>query len=251
MFTKNLKPAAAFSLLRLGRNHDGGYLVVEASIQQADVLISMGISTDWSFEKDFFKLNPVPIQAYDHTVTPRFWRRYITKAFEKACLKGHVKRFINSVKLYRDYKRFFTNNIKHVKKMIGVKSQGGLSMKDIMQGIDSSKTIFFKIDIEGSEYRILNELLEYSSRICGLAIEFHDVDLHRERIEAFIKSFPLTMVHVHPNNFGGVDANGDPLVIEVSFANTPTRTGAVWKQPHPLDQPCDPNAKDLNLIFSA
>ena len=50
-----------------------------------------------------------------------------------------------------------------------------------------SKNLFFKIDIEGSEYRLLEELVEFQGTMCGLVIEFHDIDLHIEKINNFIK----------------------------------------------------------------
>ena len=51
----------------------------------------------------------------------------------------------------------------------------------------------------------------------GLVIEFHDVDLHQEKILEFINNFNLELTHIHPNNFGLKDDNGDPKVIEMTF----------------------------------
>ena len=42
-------------LIRIGRNHDGGYLIAKVDIEKSDLLISFGISDDWSFERDFVK----------------------------------------------------------------------------------------------------------------------------------------------------------------------------------------------------
>ena len=40
-------------LIRLGKNNDGGYLVSEKDIKHTKNLISLGVSFDISFEKDF------------------------------------------------------------------------------------------------------------------------------------------------------------------------------------------------------
>ena len=67
--SKNLQPKFSSKLFRLGKNNDGGYLVGPKSLNKAKVLISYGISDDWSFEKGFLKYNPnILILAYDHTL---------------------------------------------------------------------------------------------------------------------------------------------------------------------------------------
>ena len=53
--------------------------------------------------------------------------------------------------------------------------------------------------------------------MCGLVIEFHDIDLHIEKIKNFINSFNLTLTHVHPNNYGAVDSKWKPHCYRVNF----------------------------------
>jgi hypothetical protein len=48
---------------------------------------------------------------------------------------------------------------------------------------------------------MLDELIDNASLITGLAIEFHDVDLHMDRLQDFVSRFPLRLVHTHCNNF--------------------------------------------------
>ena len=52
-----LNPYKNDNLIRLGKDYDGGYLVDKKSVLSTDVLIAIGISYDWSFERDFFKFN--------------------------------------------------------------------------------------------------------------------------------------------------------------------------------------------------
>ena len=40
-------------LVRLGRDHDGGYLINVADIEDSEYIISLGIFDDWSFEENF------------------------------------------------------------------------------------------------------------------------------------------------------------------------------------------------------
>ena len=52
-----LKPLKNSNLLRLGRNHDGGYIVDSAVINKCNTLITFGLGPDWSFELDAIKRN--------------------------------------------------------------------------------------------------------------------------------------------------------------------------------------------------
>ena len=64
---KILKPKFQYQLVRLGKKNDGGYLVGEETVKKAEALISFGIKNDWSFEKDFRKINnKSKIKCYDN-----------------------------------------------------------------------------------------------------------------------------------------------------------------------------------------
>ena len=107
---------------------------------------------------------------------------------------------------------------------------------------------FIKIDIETSEYRILKDLLENQDKFTGIAIEFHDVDLHLDKILNFVNSLDMTLVHIHPMN-QALTVDNIPIQIELSFAKKPKIIGEDSKVPHPLDMPGDPTFKDINLQF--
>ena len=65
---KIFQPFRCQSLVRLGKNHDGGYLVNSQDIAKAQRLLSFGIGTDTSFEQDFVDLNACAVDAYDASV---------------------------------------------------------------------------------------------------------------------------------------------------------------------------------------
>ena len=50
-----LKPIKTSNLTRLGRNHDGGYVVDFEIVKGCNTLISFGLGPDWSFELDYIK----------------------------------------------------------------------------------------------------------------------------------------------------------------------------------------------------
>ena len=51
------KPINFDDLQRIGKPNDGGYVVRKQDIIDTEHLISLGISFDWSFEKEFYKKN--------------------------------------------------------------------------------------------------------------------------------------------------------------------------------------------------
>ena len=79
-----------------------------------------------------------------------------------------------------------------------------------------SKTLL-KIDIERDEYKILSEIINLN--ILCLIIEFTDFEQNIDQIENFVKNTCLKIIHVHGNNFGGIDAKGNPKHLEITFGN--------------------------------
>ena len=240
-----LKPKKTYKLSRFGRNNDGGYLVSNQSVLQAKILISFGILDDISFESDFLKINQIPILCYDHTLKKSYWKKRLFNDFGAAIYNLNWNFLSNTIKRYFESKNFFKlDNITLFNKTI---STG--NVEEIFNKNNFAKPLFFKIDIEGSEYRILNELIEIQESICGLIIEFHDIDLHLEKIINFVQKCNLTLTHVHPNNYGDKDKNGNPTVIELTFERNPIEISNNINLPNLYDHPNNPAANDITLKF--
>ena len=77
----SFKPA--IDLIRIGRDNDGGYLVCQSDVDNSDLLISLGISDDWSFEKDFKLKQDVEIFAYDASVNEQVFLKRFLKSLVK------------------------------------------------------------------------------------------------------------------------------------------------------------------------
>ena len=255
MLPKQFKPKHKYNLLRLGRNNDGGYLVEKNSIFQSSCLVSFGIGYDWSFEKDFFHLRNVPIHCYDHTLKyssiKKFSRHNLFCLLKPSMWRFEVfKELKKNIFLYKDYKSFFKGDIVHFRSAIGI-GYKRIKLKEIF-GRTKHTSIFLKIDIEGSEYRILDEIIALQHFICGLVIEFHDIDLHQEKILSFINNFKLKLVHVHGQNPGGqqyLTELGDPMQLEMTFSANENFLDSNPQIPHDLDQVSDPRFAETNLHF--
>lgn len=241
-----LKYKSAVDLVRVGKDCDGGYLISKQDIEASDTLIGLGISEDWSFEADFYSYKNVPVIAYDASVNKKYFLKRIIKSLPRL---DKPKMLPNSIKRYLSYTDFFKNNRKHIEKFVGLNFGDSCGIDSVFKETDSSK-LFLKIDIEGSEYRILDDLINNKNRITGLVIEFHDCDLHIDRIQSFVERFKIPLVHIHANNFAPTtEDTGLPLVLEMTFSKN-AKLGADSILPHKFDTPNNRDDSEITLKFS-
>jgi hypothetical protein len=258
MLPKFLKPNQEYDLIRLGQDNDGGYLVEKKSILDSRCLITLGLGYDWSFEKAYSEYQEKPVFCYDHTVSyssvkkicRKFIASYIFRIFKPKYFlkKNFFNHLVKNVLLFNDYKKFFSGKAEHFKKRIG-SGAGGIMLNKILEKNKELFPIFLKVDIEGSEYRIFDEIIENQNLFTGIAIELHDIDLHLDKIEKFINELKMELVHIHPQNPAFVTEDHIPTQIELTFAKTPNPIGPVAKLPHKLDQPADPTFEEIELKF--
>jgi hypothetical protein len=243
MLPKNFRPKKNYDLLRVGRNNDGGYLVEKNSIKNSKTLISFGIGNDWSFESHFKSHNNIKIFAYDYSVNSFFWSR------QSRDLQFLFNEFFSN----KNENYFFATKISKT----GLKYLENISLEipDIFNSLEfnlygGTKPIFFKIDIEGSEYRILDDLINYQKDIEGLVIEFHNVDLHLEKISKFLDNINLELCHIHANNFENLDKFGIPTTLELTFSKNPIKLNDDSVNfPNFLDQKNNPDYDEIFLKF--
>jgi len=244
------RPVQPPSLVRLGRAYDGGYLIDSRDIMASDSLVSLGVYDDWSFERAFVKQRNVPVLAYDGSIDGR----YFAQRIYRSVVDRHPKVFLKSIALLADYLWFFSGRRRHVKSFVAsdtlVPSVSLAQVFDRIQKPNLRKPLL-KIDIEGAEYKILDELVARADATAALAIEFHDCDQHLEEIERFIERYPLRLVHIHANNFGEpVSASGIPYSLELTFSSSPQQETDVVL-PHPLDMPNKRGAEEVAISFAA
>lgn len=235
------KPKENYQLKRFGKENDGGYLVNPKSILSSKNLVSIGVFDDWSFEKDFIKLNKnTKVFCYDNFISFKFIFIRSIKKLILDLLSFKFKKIYQYIYLILDY-LVISRKIKFIKKTVHKNH-----IREIMIDLDK---VFLKVDIEGSEYSILGDILDTQKKITGLIIEFHDVDKNKRIIENFIKSFDLELTHIHPNNYGKLDLNNDPSIIELTFEKYLETINKEMKFPHDLDQSNNPKKSEIILKF--
>ncbi|MFL2853412.1 MAG: FkbM family methyltransferase [Candidatus Pelagibacter sp.] len=237
------KPNKKYSLVRVGRDFDGGYLVGKDTILNSDTLVSFGINDDWSFERDFKNINSeTKVICYDDKPILKYLFKKLI--IDTIFLFSHLK--VNKIFVLTKKIIYFLKDkkkLKFIKKKI---AYGDL--KEIVKDIESN-FIFLKIDIEGFEYRILEDILLYQKKFTGIIIEFHDIDYHKDLIKNFINKLNLSLVHIHPNNNSLIDSNNDPTCVEITFEKKPIEREEELNFPNELDMRNNPKKKDVLLNF--
>lgn len=213
-------------MIRIGHNADGGYVVAKRSLE-AKNLISFGLGKDWSFEKQWLDLNPHSfIHVYDGTVFP--------EAFQET--------------LKSDYQLFFKSPVTHFRENV---HPGNIEL--ILNKLQGSA--FLKVDIEGAEYDLIPYIAK-AQNIIGITIEFHTLD-SEYRSQQFKSTIDLLhnfkIVHIHANNFGGVNIDKLPHTLEISFLRQDLCSSSSEKRYHSylegLDAPNSLNNIEYSLYF--
>jgi len=156
-----------------------------------------------------------------------------------------------------DYIVFFRGDKIHFQQRIWCDNQANsATVQDAFGRLPADCPVFVKIDIEGGEYRILDDLLRYGRNIVAIAIEFHDVDILSDRFNSLVDKIKrdFYIVHLHANNMGGMAPFGFPIAPELTFLNKrffsapPPPSGSKYPSPG-LDQPNNPRLPEFTFEF--
>ena len=215
---KVLQPFYCEDIIRIGKDHDGGYLVSKEDVLKSSRLLSFGVGGDISFEEDFLKLNDCESDLYDD------------RDFE--------------------FEGFLNDKRRMHKALVG---SNGVSLASMLT--DKDQNVFLKCDIEGSEYDLLDDIIANSHKFSGLTMEFHDVNIYGafNELTNFISKIDQKLIHIHVNTWTWVKLQDDsylPSVIEVTFSsNKNISFHRDIQLPHKLDQSNDPDGADFFLTF--
>jgi hypothetical protein len=230
---QQLRPFLYPALVRLGPPTDGGYVIPVDQVSHCRQLISLGLCDNWKFDKEVLKLNPsISIVGVDHTVGPSFFICRIPLILFKIC--GYSLLF-NRAKVYKhldrlhtslEYFTFFGDAHKHLKKRVAASADGprDITLSAILDTTarGTECDVLLKMDIEGSEYEIVPDIIKNQERIRCLVTEFHFLDQRTEEFNRVIHSLGrhFSIIHIHGNNIAPYDkANDFPVTIEISWVN--------------------------------
>jgi hypothetical protein len=251
------KPFHREDLIRIGSAHDGGYIITKNALYNSDYLVSLGISTDWTFEKEFNELINCKVHCYDHSINFKFFLKSSIISITGSLFSLLVKMNKKVVMLPVQYKRFFIKGKKHFIEKVGNNPEKETNFEKIFSRIPEDKKVFLKMDIEGSEYLVLDELDKFYHRISGIVIELHNLDTLYDSVNKHIDKLKeyFDIVHIHVNNYGKINADKIPDVIEVTFENKKIFSGKsrLSDFQYPilnLDSPNNKRIADYKIIFN-
>lgn len=257
-----LNPVVVPDLVRLGNKGDGGYVIPQSALRDMDALLSFGVSTDWSLEEDVFRAKDgLTIHAYDHTVGTEFFLRSISLGLIKfAAGRGSIRDLLHRFNIYLGYRRFFDSSARiHFRQRIFNRFDAtfDVTLQEVFSRVNNKSNIFVKMDIEGGEYRVIDDLIQFHQRIGVMAIEFHDTWPLREVFLTKVKSIleHFEVVHIHGNNCGGLGDDGLPEIVEMTFVNKRLMSEVTaYRDKLPisgLDFPNSPLKSEYQLVFAS
>ena len=203
--------------IRLGSIGDGGYELSHKKIMDADILFSGGISSNVEFEYDVFRMNKnIKIVMVDPTVSGfKLLGKGIARFFLKK--KYKLRYLINALTFI-----LLSNSERVVHKSLWINKKNTIfSILNDTFDKEKKEHILLKLDIEGSEYDILDEVLFNLESFNTMIFEFHDLNIRNQDLIKFIEDcesqFCITALNI--NRSGGIH-NGLPKVIELTFESS-------------------------------
>ena len=186
--------AEEFDLVRVGRDYDGGYIMLDDL--PGGIAYSFGISTDVSWDKDMASRG-YDVFMYDHTIdglpeeNPRF----------------HWSKLGISDGTSQD------DRLKTLEELITA------------NGHEGERNMILKMDVEGAEWGFLETAKpETLAQFSQMTFEFHDMTNPQdpERVLSSLRKINAThqLVHLHANNFSGyitADGKNFASVLEASY----------------------------------
>jgi hypothetical protein len=252
-----LNPYALSDMLRLGVKLDGGYVIPQRALNDAEALIVLGVGNDWSFERDITRIKPnIVIHAYDHSITFAVLLKRLLGSIYGFCLgRSNFYRIAVLLRACTDI-GFLNHRMVHFRERVCKQATlaDEADINSIMSRLGMTKNILFKMDIEGDEYALIDDILRYQQAIHCLIIEFHKAGHKRElflqSVNRILEHFHI--VHIHGNNHSGCAEDGWPNTPEITFLNKRFPISPQFRDRLPvagLDWPNNPQRPDIAIWF--
>ena len=115
MLEKFYKPVVNVPLSRIGSKKDGGYYLPNKIIKISKKIISCGLGSDWSFEKNLQKKNKdITIVFYDHSINFIFWfKTTISYIYFFIRYRSDIKNIL----IFFNYIKFFKHKILNMRNL--------------------------------------------------------------------------------------------------------------------------------------
>jgi len=220
--SKVFEPRGLNSLVRLGSDHDGGYVVSADAVASSRQLLSLGLGKNCDFEKDFAAMARLErLACYDASIDTEALRRRYTRARLLSLFRPERHRhFVSYYKQYRALFESGRSGFSHIREDAGTTD----GLVPLAEAIDllapEPGKLFLKVNTGGREYDFLDQIIEANDYLAGLVIVFHDASERMREIEVFVdvmREF-MTIDNTTADNTAGLSGVGIPNVVEMSFS---------------------------------
>ena len=200
---------------RFGSIDDGGYFISPKNVFEADILLSGGISSNTEFEYDMFRYNKnLQIVMVDPTVSKM---KLLTKSVIRIFFgkKEKLRYCVNTLVFIMMLR---SGRVWHIKKWLSSKTGIFDCINEKKLNFENKK-ILLKLDIEGSEYDLLEEIVNHIHFFNCMIFEFHNLDERHPEFYDFLKkcSIHFDIIYLEVNPSGGFSKSGQPKVVELSL----------------------------------
>jgi hypothetical protein len=249
-----LQPVQLNDLIRVGNESDGGYLLPNTYLTRIDRLLSLGLGENWTFETELSLLNKnLKIEVYDHTVSIKYFLIKSINGIAKFILrKGSFRDLISRFNRLVSYLSFWILNRENQHTKIRISKE---SFASIISNLNQDNKVGIKIDIEGSEWEILDLLASNQISFEFIILEVHNFDDHADELQHFHSQIEknFTLIHLHANNFDGVGTNHFPRVFEIVLVRNDGSLKLSGKRDvlplNGIDRPNARNRPDFRIEF--
>lgn len=229
-----MAPIEIPDLIRMGSDYDGGYVLSERVLPASQGMLSLGVGDNWTFDQEWRDRKPTDvIHSYDGTIS--------------------VDRM--SPEKQQSYRHCFQGLTKHYTENAGKTTKPGVvSFPDMLDRMDVDQ-IFLKMDVEGAEFHLADDIYNNAHRVTGITGEYHYTCKFREMFLDQMRRFneKFYIIHVHYNNGAVLCDDNLPNVLEFTLLRRDLYDGPVVQRFNSylpeLDQPNDPNQPDLEIHF--
>ena len=159
---------------------------------------------------------------------------------------------------YKKYKNFFKlSSVKLYKEKIACpsKNRNEADLKKVLSRVKDNSKVFLKIDIQGNEYEIIDQMVENFQQINMLVVQFYWINKNEDQFINSIKKLKnkYEIIHIHANNHHGKLENGLPIMLEITLLNKKFIPISVeYLNDFPikgLDYSSHPNREDISFSF--
>lgn len=241
-----LQPKIVSNLTRIGNSSDGGYALSLLAISNSDSILALGLGENWTFEKGISHLNPkARIDIYDDTVSIQYFAQKALKGLLKFLVFRESRRNLSSrFKRLMDYFQFWYQISTNQHHQIHITRQ---VFNEILARYTQETRLGLKVDIEGSEWEILNSIKDHQTRFEFVIIEIHDFENHVNELREFLEGVTDNFVisHLHANNFEVIGRTGFPNVFELTLLKiSNVQSAGHYRELLPVPEFDEPNARN-------